>query len=106
MSVVVFFDEIVEREYRPTERGKPDFEAYYGANGGLMIRMTNPIFRTRKYVLMDGGFCVLKGLICMLEHGVYGMMAIKKKNCPKECKGYSIEAFFRDKEVGDIYAVF
>ena len=79
MSVVVFVVDIVEGKDRPIEREKPDFEAYYGATGELMMRMTKPMFRSREYVLMDSGFCVLKGLVCMLEHGVYGMTAIKKK---------------------------
>ena len=74
----IFF-ELVEGKDRQIEIENPDFEAYYGATGGLMMRMTNPMFITRKYVLMDSGFCVLKGLVCMLEHGVYGTTAIKKK---------------------------
>ena len=61
MSVVVFFVELVEGRDLPIERGKPELEADYGATGGLMIRMTKPLFGTGKYVVMDSYFCALKG---------------------------------------------
>ena len=52
-----------------------------------MMRMKNPLFGTGKAVVMDSGVCVLKGLVGMLAHGVYGMMVIKKNiYCPKYCK--------------------
>ena len=47
--------------------------------GGLMMRMTKPLFGTGEAVVIDSGFCVLKGLVGMLSHGVYGTMVIKKK---------------------------
>ena len=80
MSVVVFFVDILEGKDQPTEIGKPDFEAEYGATGGLMMRMTNPLFGTGKTVVKDSGFCVIKGLVGMLSRGVYGTTVIKKKN--------------------------
>ena len=52
MSVVVFFVELVEGEDQPTERENPEFEADYEATGGLMMRMTKPMFGTGKYVVM------------------------------------------------------
>ena len=48
---------------RPTDRGKPEFGAGYGATGGIRMRMTKPLFGTGKYVVMDSRFCVLKGLV-------------------------------------------
>ena len=107
MSVVVFFVDILEGKDQPTEIGKPDFEAEYGATGGLVMRMTNPLFGTGKAVVKDSGFCVMKGLVGMLSRGVYGTTVIKKKRYwPKYYKGDSIEAFFQDKDVGDVYDVF
>ena len=76
MSVVVFFVKIVERKYRPKEIGNPEFKAEYGATRGLMMRMTNTLFFTGKAVVMDGEFCVLKGIVGMLVHGVYGTKVI------------------------------
>ena len=48
---------------------------------------------------------MLKGLVWMLAHGVYGM-TVNKRYWPRYCKGYSIEALFLEKEVGDVYDVF
>ena len=95
MSVVVFFVDLVEGKDIPTERGNLEFEADYVETGGLIMRMTNPLFVTGKAVVMDSGFCVLKGLVGVLAHGVYGTTVIKKKRYwTKYCKGGSIEAFF------------
>ena len=43
-----------------------------------MMRMTNTMFGSVKSVLMDSGFCVLKGVVGVLEYGVYGATVIKK----------------------------
>ena len=77
--MLVFFVNLVEEKDVPKEIGKPKFEADYGATGGLMTRMTNPLFGIGKSVVTDSGFCVLKGIVGMLAHGVYGTMVIKKK---------------------------
>ena len=47
---------------------------------GVMIFMKNPMFGTGKYVVMDSGFCVLKGRVGILACGLYGTTVIKKKN--------------------------
>ena len=70
-----------------------------------MMRMTNTLFGTGKSVVIESGFCVLKGLVGMLTHGLYGMTVIKKKN-PKQWKVNYIEVCFRDEEVGDVYDVY
>ena len=96
----------MEGEDRPTERWKLEFKADYGATGGMMMRKEEPLFGTGKSLVTGSGFYVLKGIVGMLAHGVYGTTVIKKKRYwPKYCKGYGIEAFFRYKEVGDVYAV-
>ena len=57
--------------------------------------MTKPLFGTSKAVVMDSGFFVLKGILGMLSHGVYGTTVIKKKKYwTKYLKGDSIEARF------------
>ena len=62
---------------------------------GLMIRMTNPLFGKGEAVVLESGVCVLKGLVGMLAHGVYGTTVTKKKRYwAKYCKGYSIEELF------------
>ena len=40
--------------------------------------MKNPIFGTGKSVVVYSGFFVLKGIVGMLAHGVYGTTVIKK----------------------------
>ena len=79
MSVVIFFVKLVEGKGQPQERGKPELEVDYGATGGVMMQIKKPLFGTGKDLVTDSGFCVLKGLVGMLAHGVYGMMVIKKK---------------------------
>ena len=55
------------------------------------MRMKKPLFFTGKAVVMDSGFYVLKGLLGMLSHGVYGTTVIKKRRYwPKYCKGDAI----------------
>ena len=47
--------------------------------GGVVVMWeTHPTFGTGKAVVMDSGFFVLKGIIGMLAHGVYGTMVTKK----------------------------
>ena len=79
MSVVVFFVGTVEGKDRPKERRNPEFKEDYGATGGLMIWMTKTLFGTGKNLMMESIFCVLKGKVGMLAHGVYGKTVIKKK---------------------------
>ena len=44
-----------------------------------MMRKTKPLFVTGKDVVTDSGLCVMKGLVGMLVHGVYGTIVIKNK---------------------------
>ena len=78
--MVVFVVDVVEGKDLPTEIGEPEFEVDYGATGGLMMRMTKPLFGARKDVVTESIFCVLKGILGMLAHGVYGTVLIKKKD--------------------------
>ena len=73
----IFF-KLVEGKDRPKERGKPYFEADCGAIGGLVMRETKPIFGTGKAAVIDSIICVLRGLVRMLAHWVYGTTVIKK----------------------------
>ena len=40
------------------------------------MRMPNTLFGTGKAVVMDGGLCVMKGIVGMLVNGVHGTMVI------------------------------
>ena len=50
----------------------------YGATGGLVMRMENPLFVKGNYVVVESGFCVLEWVVRMLVHGVYGTTVINK----------------------------
>ena len=41
--------------------------------------MTKPLFGTGKALVIDSEFCVMKGIVDMLAHGVYGTTVINKK---------------------------
>ena len=45
-----------------------------------MMRITKPIFGTMKYVVMESGFFVMRGILGMLAHGVYRTTVINKKD--------------------------
>ena len=58
--------------------GKKDFEDK-GATDGFMVRTTKPLYGTGKGVVMDSGFCVLEGLISMVEKGILGSALNEKQ---------------------------
>ena len=91
--MVVFFVDLVEGKDQPKEISNPWFEEDYGETGELMMRMKNPLFGTGKAMVMESIFCVLKGIVGVLAHGVYRTMVIKKKRyCPKYYKLNDIDA--------------
>ena len=101
----IYNTEIVEGKDPPRVMDKKECEEK-GAEAGLMVRMTNPIWGTGKLVVMDSGFCVLEVFISMVEKGVLGSASIKKR-----CywtKGVPAEEILwnmQNKEVGDVEAV-
>ena len=101
MSVVVLFVELVEGTDKTTARRNPDFKAYCGATGGLMMRMIKPPFGTGGAVVVDSGFFVLKVLIGMLAHGVYGTTVIKNKDIgPSTAREIPLSSSFNTKRLG------
>ena len=69
-SKVIYNVEIVEGEDRPRVMGKKEFEEK-GATAGLTVRMKNLLWGTEKVVVVNSGFCVLEGLILMVQKGVF-----------------------------------
>ena len=68
----------MEGKDQPRVMGKKEFEEK-GATDGLMVMTTNQLWGTGKVVVMDSRFCVLEGLISMVEKGVFGSELIKKR---------------------------
>ena len=53
-------------------------------------------------MILDSGFCVLKGLIQLRKMGVFASALIKKRRYwPKYVMGENIDAHFEGKEVGE-----
>ena len=56
----------------------------------------------RDVIILDSGFCVLKGIVELKKLGVYASALIKKrKYWPKYIKGDAIKQHFDEKTVGD-----
>ena len=55
----------------------------------LLLRMTKSYFTTGRYVIIDSGFCVLKGLIKLRKKGIFSCAVIKKRRYwPSMVPGY------------------
>ena len=92
--------ELVEGKDRPAERPPPMFH-WTGNTVGLLLRLTQPIHGQGKVVILDSGFCVLKGIVELKKRGVYASALIKKRRYwPKYIPGDVIKAHFSTKPVG------
>ena len=69
-----------------------------------MLRMCEPIFSTGKWVVLDSGFCVSKGITALLGFGVYATYLVKKrKYWPKGVTGDAIDEYFTEKDFTRVY---
>ena len=60
--------------------GRPEFETSPNMKMvGLMLTLMSVQWSTGMSVIMDSGFCVLKGPLEMRKRGVYGSALIKKR---------------------------
>ena len=100
LSGILWQMELVEGKDAPSQL-VPEFN-YQGKTVGLLLRVLEPIFGKGHMVVLDSGFCVLKGIVELKKRGVYASALIKKrKYWPKYIKGDAIEQHFDDKDVGD-----
>ena len=68
----------------------------------LMCRMKNPLWVTGKIVIMDNGFCVIKGLMVTYYRVVYVSTMVKNhKYWPRRIYGDKINAHFEKKKIGE-----
>ena len=79
MSGIIFAIELVEGKDRPKELGKPDGHFKGGVTVGLLLRLTKSLYHTGKCVILDSGFCVLKGLVELRKVGVFASAVTKKR---------------------------
>ena len=101
MYAILFVVELVEGKEHPRQYGSIEFEDLGGNTVGLFLRMMKIYFDTGGYVIIDYGFCVLKGLIQLRKKGVFACVFIKKKiYWPSMVPGKYMEDNFGDLEVG------
>ncbi len=74
----------------------------HGKTTGLLMRLTESIHHSGRVVIMDSGFCVLKGLVQLASVGVvYASLVIKKRRYwPMYIDGAAIYSHFDLKEIG------
>jgi hypothetical protein len=64
------------------------------------MRLTESIHHSGRVVIMDSGFCVLKGLVQLASVGVYASAVIKtRRYWPKYIDGAAIDSHFDFKEI-------
>ena len=78
-SKVIYNFDIMEGKDLPRRVGKKDFKEK-GLAAGLVLRMKNPLWGTGKVVVVDSVFCVMEGLISMVEILFLGSVLIKKQH--------------------------
>ena len=93
--------ELVEGKDHPHQLPRPQYDDL-GSTVGLLLRLLTPIFHLGFIVILDSGFCVLKGIIELRKNGVFASALIKKRRYwPKYIRGEEIKDHFKDKEVGN-----
>ena len=66
-------------EFRTKEFGSPYLQGgLWTPDMALMCNMTKPLWVTGKTYILDSNLCVLKGLVGMLDIGIYGRLFVKK----------------------------
>ena len=72
-----------------------------GKTVGLLLRLTRLLWSTSKIVVLDSGFCVLRGIVELRKKGVFASALIKNRRYwPKYIRGDDIKQHFENKEVG------
>ena len=106
LSGILFVVELVEGKAHPRQAGPLEFEDLGGKTVGLLLRMMKIYFATDRYVIIDSGFCVLKGLIHLRKKGIFACAVIKKRiYWPYMVPGKYMEDHFGEVELGETYAI-
>ena len=71
----MFVIELVEGKDAPPQMSKQFLQ--HGKTAGLLLRMLQSYFHTARYIVLDSGFCVLKGIIELCKNGLFGCAQIK-----------------------------
>ena len=101
LSGILWGLELVEGKDAPQQRPQP-LHQNLGNTVGLLLRILAPIFGYACVVILESGFCVLKGIVELKKRGVFASALIKKRRYwPKFIRGDDIKDHFNDKSVGD-----
>ena len=102
---IMFYLELVEGKDCPPEL--PDLNCNkFGNTVNLLLRMCSTIFGSGRIVILDSGFCVLKGIVELAKKGVFAGAQIKKRRYwPKYVPGDVIDSHFKNEPVGKSNAV-
>lgn len=97
---VIFKVELVEGKDHP-----PQIKVAHeqlGKTPGLLVRMTDTIQATNRVVVLDSGFCTLRGLIELRARGVYASVVIKRKRYwPRHVPGDELEQRASSLNIGE-----
>lgn len=105
LSGIMFGIELVEGKDEPPEKPVDPTNAH-GKTVGLLLRLCKPLYATGCVVILDSGFCVLKGIIELLKNGVFASALIKKRRYwPRYVDGDAIDARMANKAVGECDAL-
>ena len=102
LLAIMFVIDLVEGKQRPKELPSQDPNCF-GNTVSLRLRMTNTIVGSGKEIILDSGFCVLKGIIELMKRGIYAGALIKKRRYwPKLfIKGDAMDAHMSTKATGE-----
>ena len=104
-SHILFSLELVEGKDHPSQL-QTEFDNLGGKTVGLLLRMLKSYFATGKYVVLDSGFCVLKGIVELRKRGLFSCALIKKRRYwPTLVPSDTMQQYFEEMDVGDTDAV-
>ena len=102
ISGILFVVELVEGKAHLRQASPLEFEDLIRKSVGLFFHMVKSYFSTGRYVLLDSGFCVLKGLTQLRKKGIFDCAVIKKRRYQTYIvPGKDMEDHFGEVEVGD-----
>jgi hypothetical protein len=100
-TMIMYAIEIVEGKDAPPQRPRDPNEKL-GKTVGLLLRLCKSIYSRGFVVILDSGFCVLRGIVELRKKGVFAAAVIKKrKYWPKHVPGDAIDSLMESAEVGD-----
>ena len=79
LSGILLVVELVEDKEYPCHAGPLEFEDLGGKTVRFLFHMMERYFSAGRYVILDCGFCVLKGLIQLSKNGVFSCAVINKR---------------------------